>query len=292
MPKETNRPISDWTARELADEVNKRKIAPGISAGQVARFLAMAELQPHKSEYWMNPKIDDPVLHQQQVEAICNLYKQTPELARQGTHVISIDEKTGIQALKRIAPDLPLRQGTPKRMEYEYKRNGTLCLIPSFDVATGKIAKYSIGSQRKEVDFERIIKRTVDSDVEAKWIFICDQLNTHKSESLVRFIAQSIGYKGDLGIKEKEGILKNMDSRAAFLTDPSHRIRIVYTPKDCSWLNQVECWFSILTRKLLKKGNFTSKKNLRKQMRAFIRYFNRTIARPFNWTYTGKPLST
>ncbi len=150
---------------------------------------------------------------------------------------------------------------------------------------------YSIGSTRTEEDFARVIARTIALDPEGEWIFVLDQLNTHQSEALVRVTAQAIGYQGDLGIKERKAILKSMKSRSAFLADCSHRIRFVYTPKHCSWLNQVECWFSILTRKLLKRGNFRSKKDLRRQIRAFIRYFNRTMARPFNWTYKGRLLS-
>jgi transposase len=290
-PKDCGLPISEWSARELTEEVHKRGIARKISIRQVSRFLSEADLKPHKSEYWMNPKIDDPLEHQKEVKAVCSVYLDIKAFIKQGVRVISIDEKTGIQALKRIAEDLPMRAGSPKKMEYEYKRMGTLCLTPGFDVATGEIVDYDIGSTRTEVDFARTITRILNGSEETKWIFIADQLNTHKSETLVRLIAEKIAYTGDLGIKGKSGILLNRHTRAAFLANTDHDIRFLYTPKHCSWLNQIECWFGILTRKLLKRTSFSSKKQLRKELRAFIRYFNRTMAKPFNWTYAGKPLS-
>jgi len=112
-----------------------------------------------------------------------------------------------------------------------------------------------------------------------------DQLNTHKSETLVRLVARHCNLTVELGDKGKSGILTSMESRAAFLTDPSHRIRFVYTPKHTSWLNQIEMWFSILVRKLLKRGSFNSVDDLTVQMRAFIDYFNQTLAKPFQWKF-------
>ena len=289
-PKKCGRPISEWSGRELTDEVHKRNIAD-ISQRQLWRFLQEADLKPHKSDYWMNPKIDDPVEHEKEVQAVCSVYQNIEELSAEGIRVISIDEKTGIQALKRIADDRPMKAGSPRKIEYEYKRMGTLCLTPGFDVATGKIVDYDIGGRRSEVDFARTVKRIVEGGQGTQWIFIADQLNTHKSETLVRFIADKIGFADDLGVKGKSGILLNRHTRAKFLTNPDHEIRFLYTPKHCSWLNQIECWFGILTRKLLKRTSFASKKQLRKEMRAFMRYFNRTMAKPFNWTYSGKPLA-
>ena len=205
-------------------------------------------------------------------------------------HIVSTDEKTGIQALERIYPNRPMRPGQPEAVEFEYKRHGTQALIATFEVATGKVICSSVGDTRTESDFVAHIRATIETDPQGQWLFICDQLNTHKSEGLVKLVAQLCGLKEELGKKGKSGILQNMDSRANFLKDKSHRIRFVYTPKHCSWLNQIEIWFSILTRRLLKRGNFTSTEELKQRILAFIDFFNQTLAQPFPWTYIGKPL--
>jgi hypothetical protein len=224
------------------------------------------------------------------VRTVCDLYHQAAEWHEQGVHVISTDEKTGIQALEPIHPSLPMRPGHPEAVEFEYERHGTQALIANFEVATGRVIAPSIGDTRTEADFVAHIEATVDTDPPAEWIFVCDQLNTHQSASLVEFVAQRCAIEVDLGRKEKEGILKSMASRAAFLQDPTHRIRFVYTPKHCSWLNQVEIWFGILTRRLLKRGRFSSTAELKQRILDFIAFFNQTLAKPFRWTYSGKPL--
>lgn len=289
-PATYQRPITHWTARELTDEVHRQGIAPGISARQVWRFLQQADLQPHRSRYWLNPKIDDQEEFEQTVRSICALYHDAKELSAEGTHLVSVDEKTSIQALERVAPTKPMRQGRMERIEAEYQRHGTLCLIPSFDVATGRIVQSYIGQTRNEDDFASHITATVAADPDARWIFVVDQLNTHMSETLVKLVAKMVGYTGELGKKGRRGVLHTMATRKAFLQDLGHRIRFVYTPKHCSWLNQVEIWFSILSRKVLKRGNFRSKEELRKTMSDFIEYFNRTMAKPFKWTCKGLPL--
>ena len=183
-----------------------------------------------------------------------------------------------------------MRPGRVERREFEYIRHGTVCLIANFSVATGTLVTPSVLPTRKETDFVAHIQQTIDTDKKAGWIFVVDQLNTHKSESLVRLVASRCGIDAELGVKGKAGILQSMETRAAFLSDDRHRIRFVYTPKHASWLNQIELWFSILVRRLLKRASFTSVVDLRERILRFITYFNQAMAKPFRWTYTGRPL--
>ena len=203
--------------------------------------------------------------------------------------MVSTDEMTGIQALERAHPTKSMRLGEVERQEFEYIRHGTQSLIANWEIALGKVIAPSIGATRNEFDFANHIANTIETDPEAGWIFIVDQLNIHKSASLVRLVTACCGIETDLGVKGASGMLESMETRAAFLSDPTHRIRFIYVPKHTSWLNQIECWFSILMRRLLKRGNFTSTDDLRQQILAFITYFNNTLAKPFQWKFEGFP---
>lgn len=202
--------------------------------------------------------------------------------------MLSIDEKTGIQALERVEGIAPESKGFHRRKEFEYIRHGTIGLMAAVEVATGNITNHRLHPTRNEEDFLAFIETTVARFPEQdEIVLMVDQLNTHQSESLVRWLASQIGFEGDLGTKGYKGILRSMKTRKTFLEDKSHRIRFVYTPKHCSWLNPIENWFSKLQRHVIRNGNFSSVDALKNKIESYISFYNRCLLKPLNWKFKG-----
>ncbi len=175
----------------------------------------------------------------------------------------------------------------------EYERHGTRSFILSRDVVTGKLVAPFCGPTRTEDDFLAHAQAVVATDPQiTRWHVVCDNLNIHQSEALVRWVADLEGIEQETpGKKGEYGILALMPRRAAFLSDPCHKVVFHYTPNHSSWLNQIEIWLSILMRKVLKRGSFPSVQDLEAKVLAFVDYYNRTMAKPFKWTSQGKALT-
>jgi transposase len=201
-PKLSGRPIDHWTLRELRDEAIARKIVEDISVSQLGRFLQQAAVQPHRKKMWLNTTEKDPQKFQAEVENVCRTYLEAPaKAATDGTHTVSVDEATSLQAIERNAPDKPAQPDSVAKQEFEYTRHGTTTLTAGLDVVTGMIVCPTLEATRTEPEFVAHIKRTVDTDPAAEWIFVVDCLNTHVSESLVKFVAERCGLPDELGKK-------------------------------------------------------------------------------------------
>jgi transposase len=291
-PELSGRPISKWTSREVADEAVKRQIVPAISASHVARILRSVNLKPHKNKGWCFTTEKDKEAFARQAQQVCDVYLEAPQNYEEaGVHTVSVDEATGLQANEKRAETLPPQPDKVGKEETQYTRHGTVCLTAAWHVVLGQVIHYTLQETRDSDDFANFIEQMLSSDPDGKWIIVLDNLNTHCSEVLVRLIAKLEGIdETNLGNKKKrKGILGSMKARKEFLSDSTHRIRFVFTPKHSSWLNQIEVIFGIIQRRSLTGASFCSQQELIDRLSDFIRYFNTTFARPMNWTYTGRP---
>jgi transposase len=294
-PRNFDRPVDDWTGRELADEVKKQDIVTSISTSRVNALLRLVKLKPQHRKEWCFTTEQDRELFEAQVKEVCETYLKASERQRlESTHTVCVDEMTSLQANERRANTKLPKPDQIGKMECQYTRHGTLSLTGSWDVVAGQMIRITIDETRNAEDFALHISKTVVTDPDANWIFVMDNLNTHYGEAIVRAVADLLGIdQAELGDKKRRrGILGSTASRRQFLSDPSHRIRFVYIPKHSSWLNQIEIIFGVIAKRVMRHGSFTSKDDLREKLRSFIEYYNRTYAKPINWTYDGTPKKT
>ncbi len=201
-PKLSGRPIDHWTLRELRNEAIQRQIVTDISESRIGTFLRQAAVQPHRKKMWLNTTEKDHQKFQAEVENVCRTYREAPvKAATDGTHTVSVDEATSLQAIERNAPDKPAQPDSVPKQEFEYTRHGTTTLTAGLDVVTGMIVCPTLEATRTEPEFVAHIARTVDTDPTGEWIFLVDRLNTHMSGSLVEFVAERCGLPDALGKK-------------------------------------------------------------------------------------------
>ena len=290
-PQKSGRPVTFWTAKEIADEVKLRNIAPSISMSQVQRFLNRVHLRPHRTKGWCFTTEKDQELFQQQAEAVCQTYLEAAQrLEKDNIRTVCIDEMTSLQANEKRAPGKRPAPGQCGKEECQYTRHGTVCMTGTWDVVAGQFIYPTIEETRNNEDFSKHIDRLIATGSADGWVIVVDNLNTHCGEALVRVVAKHLGISSEeLGQAKKHGILKDMASRREFLSDLTHNIRFVYIPKHSSWLNQIEVIFGMFNRRVMRCGSFTSKADLMAKLKCFTDYFNANIAKPMNWTFTGRP---
>jgi transposase len=283
-PRDNGIPFSHWDSTALAELAVAAGIVESVHPTTIWRWLNEADLKPHRVHHWL--KSTDPEF-ESKMQDVTRLYLAVPHLAKQGIFTFSLDEKTSIQALQRKAPDLPIRPGKPQLTEHEYIRHGTLCLTAAFDVATGQVQSLLTPNRPSSV-FASFVRSLLSQDAVSKAPqvhLVMDRLNTHWSLHLCEIVASF----SDVPYDPKT--LQTGIERRTFLTQADKRVVVHYTPKHASWLNQIEIWFSVLTRKLLARESFSSLAELKERIEQFITYHNRYLAHPYRWTYTGTPCS-
>jgi DDE superfamily endonuclease len=282
-----------WSLDDLAFTIINEAHQRNLSRSTIQRILADADLKPHQSIYWLNSHDPD---FDAKAKNICQLYANALRFYEQGRLVISSDEKTGMQILQRKYPTQPprprlldatgqlLRRGVPAKREFEYIRHGTRSLLTSFVVPTGKVV-WDLGKTRTSLDWVAHLKHVRQSYPDmAGYDWIVDNLNTHWSLEVCRVVAEWCA------VPLVESDLECGAQRRAFLSDPSHQVVFHFTPIHGSWLNQVELFFSVLSRQFLRRGDFASAADFTERLRRWLDDYNERKAHPYRWTYTGEPL--
>lgn len=278
---EHDRHATRWTLDELAATIVNEAHHRAMSRTTLWRILEEADLKPHKSVYWLNSHDPD---FDAKAQDICRLYLDAPRLHQQGRLVISCDEKTGMHIRQRKYPTRPARPGQPEKREFEYIRYGTRTLITSLCVPTGEVV-WDLGPTRTSTDFGQHIGHVALHFREFDYFdWVVDNLNTHWSMEVCEYIAAL----SDVSFNPWQ--LRTGKQRRAFLTDPTHKHVFHFTPKHGSWLNQVELWFSVLSRRFLRRGDFHGVAEFEERLQAFLAEYNRRHAHAYRWTYTGQPL--
>jgi transposase len=239
--------ITHWSARFLAAEL-------GISFASVARIWRKWGLQPHRIETFKFST--DPEL-EPKIRDVVGLYLDPPSHAV----VVSVDEKSQIQALDRTAPMLPLRPGLAERRTHDYKRNGTTTLFAALEVATGKITADACYPRHRHQEFLRFLKKVAAAHPGMDLHVVCDNYAAHKHPEVRRWLARP----------------------------ENQRITLHFTPTGCSWLNMVEIFFGIITRQAIRRGTFRSVRELTTAIGRFIDAYN-DRCQPFAWTKNADDL--
>jgi transposase len=272
---------TSWTLDNLAFEILREAHHRDMSRSTIGRILTTADLKPHRSVYWLNSHDPD---FDAKAQDICQLYLAAPHLYEEGRLVLSSDEKTGMQILQRKYPTRPAKPGHLEKREFEYIRHGTRALLTTFCVPTGEVV-WDLGPTRTSADWVKHLDHVAQHFAAPKrFDWVVDNLNTHWSLDVCRWVAE----RCQLPFAAKS--LRTGRQRRAFLSDPSHTHVFHFTPLHGSWLNQVELFFSVLSRRFLKRGDFSSAAAFEQRLAQWLETYNRQHAHPYRWTYTGEPL--